>query len=183
MTSMMLIPRRFVNIRRGQIICAILGFAICPWLLQAKATRFFAFLNGYTVFLGPLVGLLVSDYWLVRQAKGFNVPSLYRPGNRLYWYTGGVNPRAIVALLTGIVPLLPGLAHNINPSLSVARGAIEYYSLSWLVGLVLSMAMYYILYRIFPFATDPEYEIEGEIDAEVAGSEGTASEVEAKGKE
>ena len=47
---------KWINVRRGQFICAILGFAICPWEIEAKAERFLAFLNGYTVFLGPLLG-------------------------------------------------------------------------------------------------------------------------------
>ena len=174
---------RVINIRRGQIICAILGFAICPWLIQARAGRFLAFLNGYTVFLGPLIGILLSDYWLVRRGKGFNVRSLYRPGNSLYWYTAGINPRAIAALLTGIAPLLPGLAHSINPKLAVSRGAQAFYTLSWLDGLVLSMVTYYILHLIFPFVTDPNYEIEGEDDTEAAGSETVTEDVDGKGKE
>lgn len=160
-----------INIRRGQIICAILGFAICPWLLQAKATRFLAFLDGYTVFLGPLIGLLLSDYWLVRRAKGFNVRKLYTPGtrNNLYWYTAGFNLRAIAALLAGIVPLLPGLAHSINAKLPVARGAIEFYTLSWLDGCVFTMLTYYVLAKVFPFETDPrEFLDEVDVDAEAS---------------
>ena len=122
----MLTTPRYFNIRRGQIVCAMLGFAICPWLIQARAARFLNFLNGYTVFLGPLIGVLISDYWFVRRGKGLNVRSLYRPGTSLYWYTAGVNPRAIVALLVGIIPLLPGLAHSINNALPVAKGILEY---------------------------------------------------------
>src|SRR3984885_1669984 len=38
---------KYINVRRGQFICAILGFVICPWQIQAKATRFLAFLHGY----------------------------------------------------------------------------------------------------------------------------------------
>ena len=149
---------KLINIRRGQIICAILGFAICPWLLQAKAERFLGFLNGYTVFLGPLIGVLIADYWFVRKGKGLMIRSLYQPGgqNKLYWYTAGVNPRAIAALLVGIVPLLPGLAHSINPNLAVARGAQAYYTLSWLIGFVQSMIAYYVLYLVFPWQTHAE---------------------------
>lgn len=146
---------KLVNIRRGQIICAILGFAICPWLIQAKAQRFLSFLNGYTVFLGPLVGVLVSDYWLVRRGKGFSVVNLYTPGtkNPLYWYQAGINPRAIAALLTGIVPLLPGLAHSINEKVLVSIGAQEFYTMSWLDGCVIAGLTYYLLYLIFPWQT------------------------------
>ena len=144
---------KLVNIRRGQIVCAILGFAICPWLIQAKAERFLGFLNGYTVFLGPLIGILVADYWLVCKGKGFMVRSLYQAGgkNILYWYTAAINCRAIVALFIGIVPLLPGLAHNINPNLSVSRGAQAYCSMSWLIGCVQSLVSYYLLYLVSPW--------------------------------
>jgi NCS1 family nucleobase:cation symporter-1 len=60
---------KWINVRRGQFICAILGFAINPWVIEAKAARFLAFLNGYSVFLGPLLGgallilLSVSSNW------------------------------------------------------------------------------------------------------------------------
>jgi len=47
---------KYINIRRGQFICAVLAFAICPWEIEAKATRFLAFLHGYTIFLGALLG-------------------------------------------------------------------------------------------------------------------------------
>ena len=76
-----LLPK-VINIRRGQIVCAILGFAICLWLIQAKAERFLGFLNGYTVFLGPLIGVLVAGYWLLRESKGLMVRSLYQPSNK-----------------------------------------------------------------------------------------------------
>jgi nucleobase:cation symporter-1, NCS1 family len=128
---------RYMNIRRGQILCAVLGFAITPWQIQAKATRFLAFLNGYSVFLGPLVGVLLSDYLLVRKCRPFHIQQLFMP-HGLYWYKGGVNWRAPVALLTGCVPLLPGLAYAINPSLHVSRGILEFYTLSWLDGLVIA---------------------------------------------
>ncbi|KAK3634599.1 hypothetical protein LTR56_015179 [Elasticomyces elasticus] len=173
---------KYINIRRGQIVCAILGFAICPWLIQAKAARFLAFLNGYTVFLGPLIGLLVSDYWLVRRGKGFNVRCLYTPKNSLYWYTAGVNPRAIAALLTGITPLLPGLAHSINENLPVARGALQFYTMAWLDGLIITMVTYYLLYLAFPFSTDPDYFLNGEEDVEVADSENVSEKADEKPK-
>ena len=161
----------------------LMSLAICPWLIQARAARFLAFLNGYTVFLGPLIGLLISDYWLVRRGKGFNIRSLYTPRNSLYWYTAGVNPRAMVALITGIAPLLPGLAHGINPMLSVQKGALEFYTLSWLDGLVLTMVAYYLLYLVFPFNVDPNYELQGEIDVEASPSESVDGDVHEKGKE
>ncbi|TKA41757.1 hypothetical protein B0A54_08183 [Friedmanniomyces endolithicus] len=177
---------KIINIRRGQIICAMLGFAICPWLIQAKATRFLAFLNGYTVFLGPLIGLLLSDYWLVRRGAGLSIRSLYTPGhahNKLYWYTAGVNPRAMIALVAGIAPLLPGLAESIDAGLGVGRGWLEFYTLSWLDGLVATGVVYYLLFLVWPFETDPTRYFNGEgEDVEAAESETVTEEGEEKSK-
>ena len=53
---------RYINIRRGQVICAILGgWALCPWEILASAQGFLSFMNGYTVFLGPFAGIMVAD--------------------------------------------------------------------------------------------------------------------------
>ena len=129
---------KYINIRRGQFICAILGFAICPWEIEAKAARFLAFLNGYTVFLGPLVGVIMSDFWLVRRGKGFNVYNLYKPYG-LYWYTDGWNWIAIAAFCVGMGPQLPGLAYNVNPNIGgIARGYLDFASLAWLDGVIFS---------------------------------------------
>lgn len=53
---------KYINVRRGQFVCAILGFVICPWEIQAKASRFLAFIQGYTIFLGALLGSKSSVY-------------------------------------------------------------------------------------------------------------------------
>ena len=131
---------------------------ICPWQIEAKAARFLAFLHGYSVFLGPLLGgkqfsvtsclwpslirvatlVLLSDFWLIRKAKGFNIYNLYKPGG-LYWYTAGVNPRAIVAFVGGVTPLLPGLIEAINPQIrGISEGILDFYTLAWIDGVVVS---------------------------------------------
>ena len=48
-------------------------------------------------FMGPLAGIICSDYYLVRKSK-LNVKELYNP-NGLYSYDGGWNWRAFVAFL------------------------------------------------------------------------------------
>jgi NCS1 family nucleobase:cation symporter-1 len=58
--DMMVLFPRYINIRRGQIICAILGgWALCPWEILTTAPRFLSFMSGYTVFLGPFAGMYV----------------------------------------------------------------------------------------------------------------------------
>lgn len=90
-----------------------------------------------------------------------------------------MNPRAIVALLVGITPLLPGLAHSINDGLSVGRGAIEFYTMSWLDGCVITLIAYYLLFLVFPFGTSLDEVLEGnDGDIEASASGIGASETE-----
>jgi NCS1 family nucleobase:cation symporter-1 len=57
--SAFLFPR-WINIRRGSFICGLLGLAITPWNIENSAGSFMAFLNGYSVFLGPIAGLVCT---------------------------------------------------------------------------------------------------------------------------
>ena len=103
-----LLPR-YINIRRGQVICAFLGgWALCPWEILAKwvlvslipyntqpvvictssVQGFLTFMSGYTVFLGPFAGIMITDYYIVHRCK-VDVPAMYDPNGR-YRYTYGV---------------------------------------------------------------------------------------------
>jgi NCS1 family nucleobase:cation symporter-1 len=129
---------KYINIRRGQIICAIIGFVSRPWATQAKASRFFTSIGGYSVFLGPLVGVLLCDFFLIQKCKSFNIAHLDKP-HGIYWFYKGWNLRVIAALLIGIAPVLPGLISNINPAIHVSKGELEFYTIAWLDGLVIAL--------------------------------------------
>ena len=137
--AMGLFPR-YISLRRGQLLCAIIGFAVCPWKIEASATRFLAFSQGFTVpFLGPISGVLLCDYFVVRRRSGLNVYHLYKP-HGIYWYHAGWNIRAVLAFLVGMTPQLPGLAYGINRNtVGVSRQYIEFTSLGWLEAFVFSL--------------------------------------------
>ncbi|MCJ1394700.1 hypothetical protein MMC18_007580 [Xylographa bjoerkii] len=141
---------RFVNIKRGCIIAAIVGgWVIVPWKILASANTFLAFMGGYAVFLAPIAGILASDYWLVKK-QNIDVPALYDPNGR-YRYAGGVNWRAAVAFLIAVGPLLPGLAYSIDPSSTfISQGVINLYSFDWLYGFVVSIILYVGFSKVFP---------------------------------
>jgi nucleobase:cation symporter-1, NCS1 family len=82
-----------------------------------------------------LATVVMSDFWIVRKGMGYNVYHLYKPGG-IYWYSAGINPRAMIAFVVGMTPLIPGLAYNINPSVKVSQGILNFYTLAWLDGLV-----------------------------------------------
>ncbi|KAI0787767.1 cytosine-purine permease [Fomes fomentarius] len=139
---------RYINIRRGQVICAILGgWALAPWEILASAQGFLSFMNGYTVFLGPFAGIMVADYWIVHKCK-VDVPAMYRPHGR-YRYTYGFNWRAVVTILVSVPPNLPGLISAVNPKIRIG-GATKLFSFAWIFGFTVSVVVYSLLSLAFP---------------------------------
>lgn len=68
----------FVNIRRGQLICALVAWIMVPWKILATAEGFLNFMSAYSVFLGPIAAILVWDFWWVHGMK-YDVVALYQP--------------------------------------------------------------------------------------------------------
>ncbi len=99
---------RLISFRTGGLITGFLGLAMCPWKLLATPDAYiFGWLVGYSGLLGPVAGIMVCDYFLIRGTE-LDVNSLYhREG--VYYYTKGVNPRALIALALGVAIALVGL--------------------------------------------------------------------------
>jgi NCS1 family nucleobase:cation symporter-1 len=95
MTS--LLPK-YINIRRGQMLTALIALVIQPWYLLSGAVIFVSVMSAYTVFLQPFLGILVAHYFII-QARRLKVPDLYKIGDSsIYWYTYGVNWRSVIAV-------------------------------------------------------------------------------------
>src|SRR5436190_845790 len=89
-------PRR-ISFRTGGIITGVLGVVMMPWkLLSDFSAYIFGWLVGYSGLLGPIAGIMIADYFIVRKAE-LNVTDLYLRGGE-YEYTNGVNIRALIAL-------------------------------------------------------------------------------------
>ncbi|KAI7774504.1 NCS1 nucleoside transporter [Diaporthe eres] len=152
---------RYVNNRRGAYVCAVLGVCAVPWYIQYSAASFSSFLGGYSLFLGSVAGIIVCDYWICR-ARSLRVSSLYDPKGTHY-YTMGINPRAVIAFIFGIVPNMPGLAVACGAK-GVPKGAVYLYSLSWLVSILVSGSTYWLCWKVWPFPVEQKNEayIEGQ---------------------
>lgn len=138
---MALFPQ-YVNIRRGQLICAVLAWALVPWKILASAGNFLNFMAAYAVFLGPIAAIMVWDFWFVHKRK-YDTLALYQP-HGIYRYTGGVNWRAIVAFFVGVIPNMPGFIHSINPAIEVGVGDRPY-TFGWLLGFFATSLVYVVL--------------------------------------
>ena len=79
-----------------------------PWkLLGDYSAYIFGWLVGYSALLGPIAGIMIVDYFVVR-GRALEVDDLYLRGRR-YEYSGGFNYRALSALAGGIAVALLGL--------------------------------------------------------------------------
>src|SRR5882757_6783251 len=92
-------PRR-ISFRTGGMITGVIGIVMMPWkLLSDQDAYIFKWLVGYSALLGPIAGVMIGDYFLVRRSQ-LKLDDLYRRGG-LYEYSNGFNPRALGALLAG----------------------------------------------------------------------------------
>lgn len=142
---------KYINNRRGAYVCAVLGICAMPWYIQYSAESFSSFLNGYSLFLGSIAGVIICDYWICR-AQYLKVSALYE-GRGTHRYTLGVNPRAVVAFFCGITPNLPGLAAACGAN-GVPKGATYLYSLSWTVSTLVAGLTYWVSWKAWPFSVD-----------------------------
>jgi len=120
-----------------------------PWKLMTDFSSYiFGWLVGYSGLLGPIAGVMIADYFLVRRSN-LRVEDLYlRSG--VYAYDNGINYRAVAALVIGIVVALLGLA---IPALRLL------YDYAWFVGFGVSGAVYVLLMQAAQSrAPEPELE-------------------------
>ncbi|KAF2203954.1 uracil transporter FurD [Delitschia confertaspora ATCC 74209] len=139
---------RYVNIRRGQLLCAVFCWALVPWKILASAGTFLNFMAAYAVFLGPIAGIMVFDFWWIHQGR-YDTLALYQPQGIYRYNRWGVNWRAVVAFLVGVAPNLPGFINGINPKVNVGVG-VHPYQFGWILGFVATSLVYVGLETVFP---------------------------------
>ena len=96
-----------ISFKMGCVITAVIGLVIMPWRLYNDAAAYlFTWLLGYGAMLGSVGGVMIVDYWVIRRQQ-LSVDDLYRKDGA-YRFSSGWNPVAVVALVCGIAPNLPG---------------------------------------------------------------------------
>ncbi|WCT72552.1 NCS1 family nucleobase:cation symporter-1 [Sphingomonas naphthae] len=137
-----------ISYRTGGLITACIGVVIMPWKLLASTNGYiFTWLIGYSALLGPIAGILIADYWLIRRTK-LDVLALYR-SEGAYHYRGGWNPAAVIAFLIGVAPNIPGFLATAFPVAfaGVPAGWTAFYAYAWFTGLFLALASYRLMMR------------------------------------
>lgn len=126
-----LLPQK-ISFRMGGIITGFIGIVICPWWLIDEISSILIFISG---LLGPVLGILLSDYFLVRK-KQLSLADLYLPNGAYSFGGSGINRAAMIALVLGLFTALIGYW---VPALAFL------YNLSWITGFTVAFVVYYLL--------------------------------------
>ena len=134
---------RLISFRFGALMTCVIGVVIMPWkLMDNLGAYIFTWLIGYSALLGPIAGIMICDYFIVRR-KRLDVEALY-DGRGQY---AGVNWVAMVALVLAVIPNIPGFINKVT----LSDGTIEayfppfwdtIYLYAWFVGFLIAMAVY-----------------------------------------
>ncbi|KAL6942896.1 hypothetical protein ACO0RG_001862 [Hanseniaspora osmophila] len=151
-TDMTALLPKFINIRRGSYICAVISLAICPWNLMTSSSRFTTVLAAYATFLSSIAGVVSSDYFLVR--KGY-VRLLHcytnKPGSLYMYGKYGTNWRAVVAYILALGLNFPGFIAEVSTAeVKVNENGRKIFYLNYYVGYLASFLFYFVLCYFWP---------------------------------
>jgi NCS1 family nucleobase:cation symporter-1 len=133
-------PRR-ISFRTGGIITCVIGVVMMPWYLYNDLGAYiFTWLIGYSALLGPIAGIMLCDYFLLRRTR-LDAAALYDP----HGVYGGTNWRAMVSLVLAVLPNLPGFINAVTGHPIFWGVFDQIYSYAWFVGLPLAVIIYYVL--------------------------------------
>ena len=137
-------PRR-ISYKIGGCITAGIAILMMPWkVLESTQGYIFTWLIGYSALLGPVAGILIVDYYLIRRTE-LNVDDLYKEDGR-YTYSSGWNWVAIIAFTLGVLPNIPGFLNAAFPQTFPNVGDFfkGVYTYAWFIGLGIAAVVYRI---------------------------------------
>jgi len=145
-----------INFRTGGYITGIIGVFIFPWKLVADPTGYiYNWLVGYSALLGPVGGIMIADYYFIRK-QTLNTGELYNASGQ-YSFRNGFNRYAIIALLLGILPNVPGFLLQVKlvSSTVFPQWISHLYNYAWFVGFFVSGITYIIMMRSYKTIVNP----------------------------
>lgn len=142
-----------VSFRTSAILSMILGTLCLPWKLTSDANSYiFVWLTGYGAFLAPILGIMLCDYFLIRNQK-LVLEDLYSADkNSSYYFTNGVNYKAMLAFAVGVLANLPGFLHAVGlwPSSMLPQCLALAYDCAWFVGVLVGGCVHFALEKFLP---------------------------------
>jgi NCS1 family nucleobase:cation symporter-1 len=143
-----LAPRK-ISFRTGGLITGVVGILMMPWKLVADPSGYiFTWLIGYSALLGPIGGIMIADYFVIRKRE-LNVRGLYEEQSE-FRYANGFSIAALIALFLAVLPNLPGFLVTVKLINAGAVPAffVSLYNYAWFVGFGIAFGVYILLRRL-----------------------------------
>ena len=138
-------PKR-ISYRLGGLITAGIALVAMPWKILASTDGYiFTWLIGYSALLGPVAGIMLVDYFFLRGTR-LDVPALFAERGE-YAYRNGWNPAALIALIAGVLPNIPGFFKAAGFVADVPDAFEVIYTYAWFVGLAIASAVYFVMMK------------------------------------
>lgn len=141
---------KFIDIRRGAIVTCLLSWVVQPWLFYNSSSTFLLVMSSFSVFLTPLLAIMICDFLIVRKRKIRLLDLFHSNRNGSYFFTGGFNLRAIIIWAVTFTIGLPGMISYINPSITTKQGLTNFYLGSFFFEFPMAFIMYYLACLTFP---------------------------------
>ncbi len=134
-------PRR-ISFRTGSIITCLIGIVIMPWRLYNDLGDYiFTWLIGYSALLGPIAGIMLCDYFLVRRTR-LQSDALYEKKG-MY---GGIRWKSVLVLVIAVLPNLPGFYNAATHTSTFPPIFDQLYSYAWFLGITIAFVLYALLH-------------------------------------
>ena len=127
----------FLSLKSSSFIIAILAFVIgIFWLTFLSQIGILAFVDTIAAFFGPLFGVMITDYHLIKKGKLNNKDIYSLEANGSYYFSGGWHIKGVYSLILGFIFSASTIWNSNFMSLQ---------SFSWIIGALVSSITYYLL--------------------------------------
>ena len=133
---------RNISFRTGGIITCVIGIVIMPWRLYNDLGDYiFTWLIGYSALLGPIAGIMICDYFVIRRMR-LNSDALYDARGEY----AGLRISTIAILIIAVLPNLPGFINAAFKTDMFPDFFNSLYSYAWFVGITIAFVLYGLLH-------------------------------------
>ena len=131
-----LLPTK-LNLKSSALVIIFFGFIIgIFWLPLLSQIGLLAFIDTFGAFFGPLFGVMVTDYYLVKKTNLDNKNIFSLEKNGIYFYSNGWHIKAIYSLVIGFI---------FAASTIWNQSLMSFHAYSWIIGAFISSLTYYLL--------------------------------------
>ena len=126
-----------LTLKSASYVISIIGLLIGVfWLTVLSQIGILSFIDTFGSFFGPIFGLIIADFYFVKQSNLSNKDIYSLEADNIYYYSGGWHIKAVYSLILGFIFSASTIW---NPNLMFLQ------SYAWIFGAFISSITYYLL--------------------------------------